>query len=123
MMSKGRLDMSCRLERLELDMCGRGFGDSAVTALCSAAAGKLPTLRVLSLGGAYRLSDAGLLNLLQAAPALQELHLAQCCRIEGTALQQLPSLTKGLRYAALHSASHAKILICLKDPNVVFKAE
>jgi hypothetical protein len=89
-------------------MCGRGFGDSAVAALCSAAAGQLPALRVLSLGGAYRLSDDGLLTLLRAAPGLQELHLAQCCRIEGTALQQLPSLTKGLKCAALHPLQHLR---------------
>lgn len=87
----------CSLERLELDMCGRGFGDPAVAALCSAAGEELPTLRVLSLGGAYRLSDGGLVTLLRAAPGLEELHLAQCCRIEGGALQQVPKLNKGLR--------------------------
>jgi DNA repair protein RAD7 len=48
---------SRRLERLELCMCGRGFGDEAAAAV----ADKVPLsgLRRLKLTGAYRLSDAG----------------------------------------------------------------
>ena len=95
--SSNRGSVECSLERLELDMCGRGFGDPAVAALCASASGRLPGLRVLSLGGAYRLSDAGLVTLLRAAPGLEEVHLAQCCRVEGDALQQLPELAGELR--------------------------
>lgn len=46
-----------RLERLELMYCGRPFGDEAAAALSEAA---LPGLRILALGGAYRLSDGSL---------------------------------------------------------------
>lgn len=37
--------------------CGRPFGDEAAAALSEAA---LPGLRILALGGAYRLSDGSL---------------------------------------------------------------
>ena len=94
----------CRLERLELNMCGRGFGDQTAAAL--AAAGQLPGLRVLSLGGAYRLNDAGLLSLLTAAPLLEGLQLPQCCRLQGTALEQLPQLTPNLRCSSTSPWHH-----------------
>jgi hypothetical protein len=70
-----------RLERLELGSCGRGFTDEAAAAL--AEAGPLQQLRVLRLGGAYKLNDAGLLALLQAAPGLQELAVPSASRLTG----------------------------------------
>jgi hypothetical protein len=70
-----------RLERLELGNCGRGFTDEAAAAL--AEAGPLQQLRVLRLGGAYKLNDAGLLALLQAAPGLQELAVPSASRLTG----------------------------------------
>jgi TolA-binding protein len=70
-----------RLERLELGNCGRGFTDEAAAAL--AEAGPLQQLRVLLLGGAYKLNDAGLLPLLQAAPGLQELAVPSASRLTG----------------------------------------
>ena len=85
----------CRLERLSLNLCGRGFGEAAAAALTSGEG--LAGLRVLGLGGAYRLTDAGLSKILKAVPNLQELHLPQCCRLQGPALQQLPTLTPKLR--------------------------
>jgi DNA repair protein RAD7 len=73
---------SCsRLERLELGNCGRGFTDEAAAAL--AAAGPLQQLRVLRLGGAYKLNDGGLLQLLQAAPGLQGLSVPSASRLTG----------------------------------------
>ena len=50
--------LPCRLERLELGSCGRGFGDAQASIL--AGSGPLPAMTGLVLGGAYRLSDDGL---------------------------------------------------------------
>ena len=50
-----------RLQRLELDLCGRGFTDRLAKTLVNK--GALSNLKVLALGGAYRLSDEGLLTL------------------------------------------------------------
>ncbi|CAL8469688.1 g9229 [Coccomyxa elongata] len=69
-----------RLERLELGMCGRGFGDAVAAAMVTA--GPLSALRCLTLGGAYRTTDADLAKLLAAAPALVELRLPQCSRLQ-----------------------------------------
>ncbi|KAF6264728.1 hypothetical protein COO60DRAFT_17560 [Scenedesmus sp. NREL 46B-D3] len=79
----------CRLERLELGNCGRGFTDEAAAAL--AGAGPLQQLRVLRLGGAYKLNDAGLLALLQASPGLQELTVPSASRLTGSFLCRLPA--------------------------------
>lgn len=101
-----------RLESLSLNLCGRGFGDSAAAAL--AKGNRLENLRVLALGGAYRLRDSGLLEILKAAPNLEELRLPQCCRIQGTALQSLPALTPKLR-CVLHVVRPG-IAFCIACP-------
>ncbi|EIE21398.1 RNI-like protein [Coccomyxa subellipsoidea C-169] len=69
-----------RLERLELGLCGRGFGDAVAAAMV--AGGQLSRLRSLTLGGAYRTTDADLAKLLAAAPDLAELRLPQCSRLQ-----------------------------------------
>lgn len=71
----------CRLERLELGSCGRGFTDAAAAAL--AAVGPLQQLSVLRLGGAYKLGDGGLLKLLEACPNLRELAVPDASRLTG----------------------------------------
>lgn len=86
--------MHYRLQRLELNLCGRGFTDRMAGALVKK--GQLSNLKVLALGGAYRLSDAGLLELLKASPNLEELHLPQCSRIQGSTLEILPQITPKL---------------------------
>ncbi|CAK0785667.1 hypothetical protein CVIRNUC_008878 [Coccomyxa viridis] len=84
---------SPRLERLELGTCGRGFGDIAAAAM--AARGPLPGLRSLRLGGAYRLRDADLAQLLERAPALEQLRLPQCSLLQDAAC--LPRLCPKIR--------------------------
>ncbi len=76
-------------------MCGQGLTDATAQALTSA--GELTGLRVLALGGAYRLGDAGLLAILRRAPALQVLRLPSCCRVTEEAIKQLPSLVPHLK--------------------------
>lgn len=85
---------AARLERLELGACGRGFDDKAAAVV--AAAGPLSGLRVLRLGGAYRLTDTGLLQLLEGAPGLKEL-----------AVPSAPRLTR-----ACHCAAKSAGTIC-----------
>ena len=86
---------SCRLERLELGTCGRGFGDVAAAAM--AARGPLPVLRSLRLGGAYRLRDGDLALLLERAPNLEQLRLPQCSLLQDAAC--LPRLCPSIRFA------------------------
>ena len=86
---------SCRLERLELGTCGRGFGDVAAAAM--AARGPLPGLRSLRLGGAYRLRDGDLAQLLERAPNLEQLRLPQCSLLQDAAC--LPRLCPSIRCA------------------------
>ena len=52
---------------------------------------------MLRLGGAYRLTDAGLGPLLRRAPALEALALPQCSRLDCAFLAALPA---GLRCGA-----------------------
>ncbi len=89
----------CRLERLELGFCGRGFVDSVAQALARAEGG-LAGLEALHLGGAYCLLDSGLEALLGAAPNLQELHLPHASRIAGPSLACLPTCNPLLRHAS-----------------------
>ena len=86
---------TCRLESLQLRFCGRPFGPEAAAALTSG--GALSGLTSMELGGAYRLTDAPLLDILRAAPVLTELRLPQCPRITGAAIEQLPTLVPNLR--------------------------
>lgn len=67
-----------RLERLELMYCGRPFGDEAATTLSAAA---LSALRVLTLGGAYRLSDASLIRHREPQAAWSTDPEFLCCRL------------------------------------------
>lgn len=71
----------CRLERLELGFCGRGFTEKAAAVL--AAAGPLQQLRVMRLGGAYALGDDALVAVVAAAPELQELAVPSASRLTG----------------------------------------
>lgn len=91
----------CRLERLELGMCGRGFSDAVAAAMVKG--GELAALRALTLGGAYRVTDADLGRLLAAAPRLAELRLPQCSRLQDAAA--IARLTPCLECerAALHA--------------------
>ena len=99
------------VERLELEFCGRGLGDSTAVSAAERARGggaggataaspppaPLPLLSHLRLGGAYRLSDRGLSALLSLSPALRALSLPQAPKITGAAVAALPGLVPGLR--------------------------
>jgi hypothetical protein len=85
---------ACRLERLELGTCGRGFGDVAAAAV--AGKGPLPCLRSLALGGAYRLRDFDLEMLLVRAPDLEQLRLPQCSLLN--AAGYIPQFCQKIRY-------------------------
>lgn len=91
----------CRLERLELGMCGRGFGHVAAAAVAGpssrGAHPSMPALRLLSLRGAYRATDDDITGVLQNAPQLQELCLCDCSRLQGGLLQGLQMLAPELR--------------------------
>ena len=98
-----KINVLSRLERLELNLCGRGFSDRVAATLFANT--EMSHLRVLALGGAYRLTDEGLLSILKVASKLEELRLPQCSRIQGPALEMLPSLTPDLRFRTSHSIS------------------
>ena len=87
--------MACRLERLELTFCGRGLTEAAAAAMT--AAGPLDKLQVLTLRGAYRLTDAALCGLLRNMPNLQVLRLPQNSLLSEESIKQLPALVPLLR--------------------------
>jgi len=68
-----------RLQRMELGLCGRGFGDRVAESLGKHSLGGLQTL---ILTGAYRVSDEGVRALLRAAPNLRRLGLPDGCRLQ-----------------------------------------
>uniref|UniRef100_A0A7S3QLR1 F-box/LRR-repeat protein 15-like leucin rich repeat domain-containing protein n=1 Tax=Dunaliella tertiolecta TaxID=3047 RepID=A0A7S3QLR1_DUNTE len=95
-----------RLERLELGFVGRGFGDAEATLFaqtakkgeaCGNAGSMLDSLTSLLLGGAYRLSDAGVKQVLGACPRLQQLSLPQASRLTGAMLDGVEALAPSLR--------------------------
>ena len=89
-----------KLEKLDLGLCGRGLTDTVATQI--AAQGVFVSLKSLKLGGAYRLSDTGLTALLARTPALMSLAIPQCCRIEGSVIEQgLSRLTPHLTHLDL----------------------
>jgi DNA repair protein RAD7 len=83
------------LEKLELRLVGRGMTDSVAASLSSQ--GVLSSLKYLRLTGAYRLSDEGLVSVLNRTPELLSLGLPQCSRIVGPAIEALPQLTPNLK--------------------------
>jgi len=92
----GILDAATRtLETLELRLVGRGMTNTVATSLSSQ--GVLSSLKHLRLTGAYRLSDEGLISVLQRTPKLLSLGLPQCSRIAGPAIEALPQLTPNLK--------------------------
>jgi len=102
---------AARLERLELGACGRGFDDKAAAVV--ATAGPLSGLRVLRLGGAYRLTDTGLLQLLEATSGLKELAVPSAPRLTGEGHCGAPSAFVASR---LHAQS-AFVAFMLQGPS------
>eukprot|EP00798_Chlamydomonas_sp_ICE-L_P027995 gene27995-32424_t len=83
-----------RLQRLILAVCGRGFTDAQATHF--AAKGPWNHLISLTLGGAYCLSDEGLLKVLSTAPNLVTLSIPQGSRLTG-GIEKLPGMSPQLR--------------------------
>ncbi|KAJ4798073.1 F-box/LRR protein [Rhynchospora pubera] len=73
----GKCDKS-NLEVLQLDLCGRCMPDYVLYATLACGPNCLPSLRKLSLKGAYSLSDRGLAAVVSSAPLLNSLNLCEC---------------------------------------------
>ncbi|KAJ1704705.1 hypothetical protein LUZ63_004484 [Rhynchospora breviuscula] len=73
----GKCDKS-NLEVLQLDLCGRCMPDYVLYATLACGSNSLPSLRKLSLKGAYSLSDRGLAAVVSSAPLLNSLNLCEC---------------------------------------------
>jgi len=97
---------SAPLERLDLGCCGRGFTDATARAALAAVAPRgLPALTSLQLQGAYNLTDAALIELLEAAPKLRRLAVAQGSKFDGGFVERLPALLPGLEELDLAGGS------------------
>ncbi|KAJ3709096.1 hypothetical protein LUZ61_012801 [Rhynchospora tenuis] len=66
------------LEVLQLDLCGRCMPDYVLYTTLACGPNSLPSLRKLSLKGAYSLSDRGLAAVVSSAPLLNSLNLCEC---------------------------------------------
>lgn len=81
---------SSSLETLHMGLCGRGMTDAVAKSLTEEAC--LSRLGHIVLGGAYRLTDAGCLMLLEKARELQIFGIPKCSRIEGKVIEMLPEV-------------------------------
>ncbi|KAH9321108.1 hypothetical protein KI387_015747, partial [Taxus chinensis] len=106
------------LEVLQLGMCGRGLTDGLLRATIACPSVGLPCLSRLSLNGAYRLSDAGLTTLVQAAPLLSSVELSRCSFLSeasiNTLANHLAPVIRELRLEECHQLEASKILPALK---------
>ncbi|KAL0311814.1 UNVERIFIED_CONTAM: F-box/LRR-repeat protein 17 [Sesamum radiatum] len=66
------------LRVLQLDLCGQCMLDFAFRATLTQCSNSLPSLAIVSLRGACRLSDSGLKDLVMSAQALQSINLGHC---------------------------------------------
>lgn len=113
-----------RLQRMDLQFCGRGFGDSAVEAILQQGksslgehpeAAVMPLLEAISLSGAYRLTNKGLCALVESSPSLKSLKLESCTRIAdggSTCLTALCGVADNLELLSLR--------LCDMDDNNLF---
>jgi len=86
-----RLALGPRLERLELERCGRGLVDAwADVGPGEEPPALAPHLRSLRATGAYTLTDEGLASLLRHAPGLKRLAVPEAARIGPGLLASLP---------------------------------
>ena len=84
------------LGELSLQLCGRGFTDTVATALVHEDDVSFAGIETLVLGGAYRLTDDGLAEVLRRASDLRSLGIPNCSRIEGSVVNRLPEMTPKL---------------------------
>ncbi|KAL8063123.1 hypothetical protein ABFX02_01G007300 [Erythranthe guttata] len=66
------------LQVLQLDLCGRLMLDFLLKNVLAQSSNRFSSLVILSLRGACRLSDAGIIHLLESAPAVRSINLGQC---------------------------------------------
>ena len=82
------------LGALILGLCGRGLTDAVARRISGeTSCGGLETLVV---GGAYRLTDTGCIDLLKMAPRLKTFGIPNCSRIEGDVIEKLPEISPGI---------------------------
>uniref|UniRef100_A0A2P2KAN5 F-box/LRR-repeat protein 15-like leucin rich repeat domain-containing protein n=1 Tax=Rhizophora mucronata TaxID=61149 RepID=A0A2P2KAN5_RHIMU len=74
---------------LQLDLCGRCLNDYVVHQTLASSSNRLPALTTISLRGAHRLSDKGLIALASSAPALQSINLIECSLLTSDGIKQL----------------------------------
>nr|CAD1826146.1 unnamed protein product [Ananas comosus var. bracteatus] len=84
----GKCDTT-NLKVVQLDLCGRCLPDYILRATLSRSPCSLPSLTMMSLKGAYRLSDDGLDAIVSSAPLLSSLNLSQCSLLTSTGIINL----------------------------------
>jgi len=72
---------------LQLDLCGHCLSDSSL--LKALVPKGLPSLTMVSLKGACRISDVGLSALVSSAPALRSMNLSQCSLLTHVGISNL----------------------------------
>lgn len=83
-----------QLDALILGLCGRGLTDAVARRISGeTSCGGLETLVI---GGAYRLTDTGCIDLLKMAPRLKTFGIPNCSRIEGGVIEKLPEISPGI---------------------------
>ena len=101
---------------LQLDLCGHCLSDSSL--LKALVPKGLPSLTMVSLKGACRISDVGLGALVSSAPALHSMNLSQCSLLTdvgiGNLANSLGSILRELYLDDCESLDAMRILPGLK---------
>jgi DNA repair protein RAD7 len=99
---------------LQLDQCGRCFPDNVLQASLARSPKCLPELAILSLTGAFRLSDIGISALISSAPALRSINLSQCSLLTSSSIKTLAdSLESSLKELYIDDCQNIDAMLIL----------
>ncbi|XP_059433293.1 uncharacterized protein LOC132166489 isoform X2 [Corylus avellana] len=99
---------------LQLDQCGRCLPDYVLQASLARSPKCLPALAILSLLGAFRLSDVGISALVSSAPALRSINLSQCSLLTSISIKTLAdSLESSLKELYIDDCQNIDAMLIL----------
>lgn len=99
---------------LQLDQCGRCLSDFVLQASLARSPKCLPALAILSLTGAFRLSDVGISALISSSPALRSINLSQCSLLTSSSIKTLAdSLESSLKELYIDDCQNIDAMLIL----------
>ncbi|KAK9101512.1 hypothetical protein Scep_024942 [Stephania cephalantha] len=103
-----------QLSVLQLDNCGRCLPDYIVRSTLAKSKNTMPSLVSISLRGACRLTDNGLIALISSAPQLRSINLGQCSLLTSSGIHDvLMSVGSSLRELYLDDCQNIDAMLIL----------